>query len=396
MSFEARVLNIMIASPGDVDQERSIVTEELYSWNDVNASSRRMILLPLKWETRSTPEYGAHPQTILNRQLLAESDILVAIFGTRIGTPTAEHVSGTVEEVKRHVTAKKPAKIYFSDVPVSPSSINREQYDLVQAFKLWCQDKALYAGYKTVKRFRTDFRRHLYLELNDAKYSNPQTSKPVMRESRASHSGVLQMDGSKKDGAVGDDALRLLVAASNDDGTVMYSETLSGTSLRAGKEQLMDGTPRSTAKWKAILKGLVDREAVEGLSDSLYQLTDYGYELVDKATEAPQKSAFDEAQLESVRSRTAALQYFERDFLRFLVINGDSRADALYKSATNVVGFDVNTFSMSLIQAGLVRRTDDYIEGYPTFHLNQELREALKKVLFPRDEQKPPCFSGLP
>jgi hypothetical protein len=60
-----------------------------------------------------------------------------------------------------------------------------------------------------------------------------------------------------------------------------------------------------------------------------------------------------------------------------------------------VGGFEINAFSRAVVQSGLVRRTDDHIEGYSTFRLNQELREVLKNVLFPRKEQKPPCFAGL-
>jgi hypothetical protein len=58
---------------------------------------------------------------IINRQLLDEADIVVGIFGTRVGTRTEKYVSGTVEEIKRHVAAGKTAKVYFSDIPVSPA-----------------------------------------------------------------------------------------------------------------------------------------------------------------------------------------------------------------------------------------------------------------------------------
>src|ERR1035441_2233815 len=88
MGFEANVLRVMIASPGDVAEERKIVTEEIHRWNDANAVARRIVLLPVKWETNSTPQFGNPPQTIINRQLLDEADIVVAIFGSRIGTPT--------------------------------------------------------------------------------------------------------------------------------------------------------------------------------------------------------------------------------------------------------------------------------------------------------------------
>lgn len=100
MSFQANVLRVMIASPGDVAEERKAVTEEIHRWNDANAAVRRLVLLPVKWETHTTPQQGDSPQAIINRQLLDDADIVVAIFGTRIGTPTEEYVSGTVEEVK--------------------------------------------------------------------------------------------------------------------------------------------------------------------------------------------------------------------------------------------------------------------------------------------------------
>jgi Domain of unknown function (DUF4062) len=111
MSFQAIVLKVMIASPGDVAEKRRVVTEEIHRWNDANASTRRLVLLPVKWETHSTPQLGSPPQTIINRQLVDDADILIGIFGTRIGTPTEDHVSGTVEEIKKHVAAGKTAKV---------------------------------------------------------------------------------------------------------------------------------------------------------------------------------------------------------------------------------------------------------------------------------------------
>jgi hypothetical protein len=58
MSFRATVLKVMIASPGDVADERRIVTEAIHRWNDANAHARQLVLLPIKWETHSTPQLG--------------------------------------------------------------------------------------------------------------------------------------------------------------------------------------------------------------------------------------------------------------------------------------------------------------------------------------------------
>ena|ERR1035437_5931950 len=145
MSFTANVLNVMIASPSDVAEERKIVTDEIHRWNAANASSRQLVLLPLKWETHTTPQMGGHPQTIVDTQILDDADIVIAISGTRIGSPTEEHVSGTVEEIKRHVAA---GRVHFSEVPVPPSSANAEQYASVLRFREECQN---WSGDKTMR-----------------------------------------------------------------------------------------------------------------------------------------------------------------------------------------------------------------------------------------------------
>ena len=141
MGFQANVLKVMIASPGDVAVECRIVTEELYRWNDANALSRELLLQPVKWETHSSPEMGAHPQHILNERLLLDADIVVGIFGTRIGIATTDFISGSVEEIKRHVAAGKLAMLYFSHVPVDPHSIDQKQWGGVTGFQGGMQDR---------------------------------------------------------------------------------------------------------------------------------------------------------------------------------------------------------------------------------------------------------------
>jgi len=46
MSFTATVLNIMIASPGDVDEERKIIRDEIIAWNAIHAQDHQLVLLP--------------------------------------------------------------------------------------------------------------------------------------------------------------------------------------------------------------------------------------------------------------------------------------------------------------------------------------------------------------
>ena len=117
MPFEAIVYKVMIASPSDVIRERKIIREILAEWNTINSESRGIVLLPVGWDTDVSPSMGEHPQKIINKQVLKDCDLLVGVFWTRIGTPTEEYFSGTVEEIEEHLKSGKPAMLYFSNTP---------------------------------------------------------------------------------------------------------------------------------------------------------------------------------------------------------------------------------------------------------------------------------------
>lgn len=161
------------------------------------------------------------------------------------------------------------AKIYFSDVPVPPSSLIPEQYALVQEFRRECRSTGLFATFSNPQQFRTDFRQHLDLELNQPRYLWLAAPKPVTQTGT---------------GDLGPDSMRLIRAAASDDGSVIIQETLSSNGLSAGQQEFMDGTPRSAAKWRAIVKELADTGILEGTDETgLYQLRAVGFEIADKA-----------------------------------------------------------------------------------------------------------------
>src|SRR5579859_5410098 len=127
MSFEASVINVMIASPADVEQERTEIRAAIHAWNEVHAEERSLVLLPVGWETHCSPAMGDRPQEIINKQALERCDLLVGVFWTRIGTPTGKAQSGTVEEITSHMDKGKPTMLYFSQAPVRADSVDNEQ-----------------------------------------------------------------------------------------------------------------------------------------------------------------------------------------------------------------------------------------------------------------------------
>jgi hypothetical protein len=49
---------VLIASPSDVEEEREIAVRVIQEWNDLHSYNRRIVLLPVRWETHAAPEYG--------------------------------------------------------------------------------------------------------------------------------------------------------------------------------------------------------------------------------------------------------------------------------------------------------------------------------------------------
>src|SRR5579862_2460232 len=139
----AIVFNVLIASPSDVSEERDVVTATIHGWNAANYAATGIILIPVRWETHSFPESGDRPQAIVNRQIVDEGDVLIGIFGNRIGTPTGAAQSGTIEGIERFRTAGKHVALYFSTADV-PRNVNREELAALESYQRKRQQDTLY------------------------------------------------------------------------------------------------------------------------------------------------------------------------------------------------------------------------------------------------------------
>jgi len=161
MTYNAKAYKILIASPNDVTRERKAIPEAINFWNSSNSEQFKVCLLPVMWETHSTPEMGSRPQAIINRQLVDTCDILIGAFWTRIGTYTGEAESGTVEEIEKFIDAGKPVMLYFSSIPVVPESIDQEQYKRLKNFKAKCMKNGLVKEYNSIIELREKIITHL-------------------------------------------------------------------------------------------------------------------------------------------------------------------------------------------------------------------------------------------
>ncbi|MCR5879153.1 DUF4062 domain-containing protein [Phenylobacterium sp. J367] len=179
MPYEAKVFRVLIASPSDVDDEREMVAATIQSWNDLHSASRKIVLLPLRWETHSAPEYGVRPQEVINRAIVDDCDLLVGIFWTRIGSPTGKADSGTLEEIDRVGKAGKPVMLYFSRIPVDPETIDLEQVEKLKKFKKNTYPQGLVESYKSLTDFREKISRQLELKVRELQRRETSGPPPV-------------------------------------------------------------------------------------------------------------------------------------------------------------------------------------------------------------------------
>lgn len=165
MSFSATVYRVLIASPGDLQQERGIIEDVVNHWNGSHAADEGMVLLPVRWETHSIPEYGDRPQAILNRRLVADCDMLIGAFWTRVGTPTGISESGTVEEIEQFAKAHKPALLYFSSRQVDPDKVDLDQLKRVRDLRSRLEQVALVGQFSSPEQLEARLTRDLIAQM---------------------------------------------------------------------------------------------------------------------------------------------------------------------------------------------------------------------------------------
>jgi hypothetical protein len=134
MAYSATVYQVLVSSPSDVEEERHAIADVVQLWNSTNSRNSKIVFLPAMWETDATPQLGDRPQALLNRQLVEPSDILIAVFWTRIGSHTGVSESGTIEEIEEFKKVGKRVLIYFSEKPI-PTDADVDQFKMVKAFR---------------------------------------------------------------------------------------------------------------------------------------------------------------------------------------------------------------------------------------------------------------------
>lgn len=336
---KATILNMLIASPSDVSAERDAVESAIQEWNGNHHERMGIMLQPVRWETHSYPASGDRPQAILNKQIVESGDILIGIFGYKLGTPTGKAQSGTIEEIEEFRKAGKYVALYFSKADV-PRTADLEQLKALADYQRERQKDTLYGTFQSTEELRRLVTQHLPKivaevsgSIEDLRPGTPSPRAPGSYGPRVAFSEPKD-DLSPKEIEV------LWNAAKAPPGEILHNETLDGESIRVNGRQFLEGVDaRTGAEWVAAFRRLQERGYLEPLSydSDFFRVTSDGYQAAD------------------------ALEGFARWDARYVVLRapyiGYKLSDEFRLSCTGVIALPASYFDDQIGADGTIQRS---------------------------------------
>lgn len=163
---------LMLSCPGDVIRERELLKECI---EIVNNERNDDSWVELKyWLTDTFSEAGTPAQESINKQIVDESDGLIAIFNARLGTPVHTYPCGTAEEIALMLAANKHVSLLFNTAPridlTQSNSI--DQITKLKEYKEQQSQNSFYKEFRDEESFKTTALQEIRLWLRSFNKSN--------------------------------------------------------------------------------------------------------------------------------------------------------------------------------------------------------------------------------
>lgn len=174
MTLMQKVIQIFVASPSDVREERALLESRINKLNLLWSRQFSLRFELVRWETHTYPDIGTDPQAVINSQIPQDYDVFIGILWSRFGSPTPRYGSGTEEEFRnafnryRQNQSAPKIMLYFNQLPVAVGLIDGEQIIKVQAFKREIASLGIYySDYNGVDSFDDMIEVHLSRVFHD-------------------------------------------------------------------------------------------------------------------------------------------------------------------------------------------------------------------------------------
>jgi hypothetical protein len=174
MSKSKVEISVFVAYSGEMIDELKLIEEIATEINDTYGGLTNLFFKIETWKKAVAPGVDAYPQNVINRQIEDKYDVVIALFGSKLGTPTKNFRSGTVEElntaIKGYKAKGRPKDIfvYFRNELVSIQQIAILQLQEVLEYKAELSlEGVLYSEYKSKEEFSGFIRNHLFKVVRD-------------------------------------------------------------------------------------------------------------------------------------------------------------------------------------------------------------------------------------
>ncbi|MBS1660276.1 MAG: hypothetical protein JST68_04415 [Bacteroidetes bacterium] len=162
-------IKIFISCTSEIKEETDSIKLIIDEINKTSGKHSGYVIESLNWNLDTYTQIGEDAQEVINNQIDAQYDILVALLWQRIGTPTRRDKSGTIEEINNAITNKKEILLYFKTTP--PENLNLidlDQLNKINLFKKELQEKGvLYKEFNKIEAFESLFRINILNLIND-------------------------------------------------------------------------------------------------------------------------------------------------------------------------------------------------------------------------------------
>jgi hypothetical protein len=192
--YNANVIEVLVASPGDTHDQRETIRQAVIRWNSIESRHFGVVLLPVMWETHTYPNLGQPAQASINKQIVDDADLLIATFWTTLGTPTVNSRSGTVDEIERFIDDKKHVCLYFCDMPVVLLDQDTSDIDSLKAFRDEMKPKGLFSSYRSLDELSSKVRDDLTKLIHDLRESGDITDVEENALRVSTQAGVASRD----------------------------------------------------------------------------------------------------------------------------------------------------------------------------------------------------------
>jgi len=125
----------LLIAPSDVEDGCRVLLDLVRDWNAHLGKELGARVELVRWRSHATPDARQPAQPTINEQIVDDCDLAVALFWSRLGTPTETAESGSVEEIERLTTAGIRVMLYFSDAAVEQAALKGDQYSRLQTYR---------------------------------------------------------------------------------------------------------------------------------------------------------------------------------------------------------------------------------------------------------------------